>query len=851
MAGSFTAFPDCLRLDEDQQPIPLNCLIVSVNYSFRKPTIIFDNHIGDVGERFMKKSAVRFMSAVLAAAVGLSFAACDKKNGGGITQPQMQNKARAGTKVAEDAPWYNSVKTVITPEIGASKQVPYTSSVLAGADDKNLVIYTSGDAYSTPGVIWMGYRAPNSAVAMLTVLDRATKQVVKTIDLYKDLTDAPIVQSAAYADGKIKVIFEKYDEYTGAPSYVENTIDPSTGAVLDSKTTVPSANCFVERVVYAGSFKVSICLVGKEDQYHMLKIASPDGQEKDVALKVEGKSVWDVNTVIPSGEDKILVPAHTDGDARLLLEVDLRSGQLKALDAKEYEWLDFDHLETAWTGTDGSLYYNTSTGITKADLKNKTAQEVFNFSWCGENREELSTLRVASCSDGSFILCGDVYETYPFRKIDQPPFAIVDFTKADKNPNAGKTILTLYAPNGYVNRKIADVINQFNSTNGEYFIEFTDRYAADEKIDYGNVGSQDESDAIALNSVANLSNKLAMDIMNGEGPDILMNVGGLGQLNNSGYLADLSKYAEGLDKDKYFTNIIEGAKTNGALYQMPLCFGIEGIVTDAKNAGASGVGFTTQEYERFLKETLNGTDVITSGQAMYFTNLFNGMSDKFIADGKADFSGKEFAELAEFVKNNVMEKPKTNNDSDDFFANSTYGAAAYYSNIAGIGNFFMNMTDPGSDTTILGIPSTDGRGPMFTVRVSVAVSAQAVNIDACAEFVKLLMTDDIMHSLSLKDDFVISRAAFRQYAEETVAYFNDPDNTTGANRNPMSPSFSNSNIDKVEKIISTASKMDSEDAAISIILYEEMPAYFLGQKDLASVITIAQDRAQKVLSERA
>jgi len=29
-----------------------------------------------------------------------------------------------------------------------------------------------------------------------------------------------------------------------------------------------------------------------------------------------------------------------------------------------------------------------------------------------------------------------------------------------------------------------------------------------------------------------------------------------------------------------------------------------------------------------------------------------------------------------------------------------------------------------------------------------------------------------------------------------------------------------------------------------------MPAYFLGQKDLASVIKIAQDRAQKVLDER-
>ena len=39
-----------------------------------------------------------------------------------------------------------------------------------------------------------------------------------------------------------------------------------------------------------------------------------------------------------------------------------------------------------------------------------------------------------------------------------------------------------------------------------------------------------------------MSNQLAMDIINGEGPDIIMNAGMLGQLNNSSYLVDLSVY---------------------------------------------------------------------------------------------------------------------------------------------------------------------------------------------------------------------------------------------------------------------------------------------------------------------
>ena len=107
----------------------------------------------------MKDSAVRVVSAALVFAMAISFAACDKKGGG--TDPQNQNQSqninsRVGKKIVEDSPWYNSVKTEITPQIGASKVVKYTTSVLAGADDKNIVIYSFGDIYSTPGVIWMG-----------------------------------------------------------------------------------------------------------------------------------------------------------------------------------------------------------------------------------------------------------------------------------------------------------------------------------------------------------------------------------------------------------------------------------------------------------------------------------------------------------------------------------------------------------------------------------------------------------------------------------------------------------------------------------------------------------------------
>ena len=62
--------------------------------------------------------------------------------------------------------------------------------------------------------------------------------------------------------------------------------------------------------------------------------------------------------------------------------------------------------------------------------------------------------------------------------------------------------------------------------------------------------------------------------------------------------------------------------------------------------------------------------------------------------------------------------------------------------------------------------------------------------------------------------------------------------------------FTMQDIDQIAYVVSTCSKIKSEDQAMSLILIEEMPAYFLGQKNLSQVIKIAQNRMQKILDER-
>ena len=221
----------------------------------------------------------------------------------------------------------------------------------------------------------------------------------------------------------------------------------------------------------------------------------------------------------------------------------------------------------------------------------------------------------------------------------------------------------------------------------------------------------------------------------------------------------------------------------------------------------------TGSYITFPNGPLNGKDVISYGQPYYFACLFNASRNEFIKNGKSDFSVPEFAAIAEYVKNNVPEN------------------------------------------SMLGLPSLDGRGPVTVVSSSIAVSVQAYDIDACADFVKLLVSDEFQKEYSLNGSFVLNREYFRSTGEAAIEYYNQTIisslfggyfENTPENR----VKYTKEHIDVLENTILNCSSATTEDADINIILIEEMPAYFSGQKSLDQVIKIAQDRVQKVLDER-
>ncbi|MBR4557866.1 MAG: extracellular solute-binding protein [Clostridiales bacterium] len=837
----------------------------------------------------MKNLPIRVMSAAMVASLMLSVAACNKGSGassgegglggllgggsGSTSGVAVTNESRSGAKISADSPWFDVKEIKISTKANPSKPVEYSTQRFGGIDKDKMLIITSG-MYNMDNVTDAMLSDPNFnygdyTFSYIDVVDRATGESINTIDLSSVISGEDYLDSADLSDGKIICHVTSFDMNTYESFSKTIEIDAATGSVLDSHKDGDSSASF-ENTFEVGDYVIQTEFDWSEaNSSYNLHISSPDGSKNVVKLGDGKCSIYDIRLILGIDENTALVPATSD-EGWKYFELDLKSGTSKEVDGKAYEWLSMDDVYYSYNNDAGETFFTSGTGVCKINMKDKVIEKILDFSWCDINRNKLAYLEIADITGDTLILSGENYNPDPYNTSYESDFVMYEFTKAATNPHAGKTVLELYQNWGYTQDKIGDAIVKFNQTNSEYFIEVTDRYKEDSGLSmFDSVKNDDDYTNAELNMQQKLSNQLAMDILNGEGPDILMNVGEYGQLNSTNYLVDLTTYVGELDSNKYFTNIIDASKVDGKLYNLPICYGIDGIQTDTKYAGASGVGFTTEEYEKFLKETLNGKDVLSMGQATYFAKLFNTMSDKFIVNGKADFSGPEFAALAEYVKNNVS--PNATNWDDMYnddeysygpvagvgatvFKGDSYYADQYdavYTTCYGMSYYLTTMVQTKGGTGIYGLPSADGRGPAVESYLSVAVSAQSVNADACGEFVKMLMSDDVQLNFAMNDNLVLSREAFRQGAQKAVEYYNgDGYDYYFGSETKNRFTFTEAHIDSMENIISSCSRINSADADINIILIEEMPAYFSGQKDLDSVIAIAQDRIQKVLGER-
>ena len=557
--------------------------------------------------------------------------------------------------------------------------------------------------------------------------------------------------------------------------------------------------------------------------------------------------------ILCAGNNKIVVWGSTSanynfGQTRYCL-VDLETGKISALDEMEYINIPLRNL----TYCNGQLVTVTDGGVYNIDVEAGTCKMILSFNCSVCNRYLVNNSELKYADEDRLLF------SYSSRFVgaNQISFALCTFTRTSDYPAAGKSILTI-ASTEDLDYSISEAMMRFNQESDTSYMLFDNRYKANREIDYANTDNTDRAALSSLNSYASVSDRLAMDILAGEGPDILITNGSNEQLSNKDYFIDLSGYLQnesGINESDYFMNVIEASKFNGALYQLPIGFYVDCLLASGEDLGDKN-GLTFEEYKSMVKTVCNGTDPLYDHQLTFSrtevaTRLFSNESEKFISDGKIDVNCSDFNEILDYCSELPAKSFYEGKDVDSEWEDLMSAKENMRVQPAVVFGFYefeeysMKFKEP----LICGYPSVDGRTATVGSNIAVSISANTGDVNSCKQFLGILLSEDIQKTLFT--NIPVNKKCARDIALMEIAEYNKRvAGSEGVMFTKTGKTLDTAIADRYIDQLSTATTSSFAYHSISLIIYEEIPAYFEGQKSFEDVATVINDRAQKALDER-
>ncbi len=797
----------------------------------------------------MKKIVRKTIATVAAVSMMLPMvASCGKKSSGNGV-------------VADDTPWYNATIVHLDEGINMDEYDYYQVAYIATYGDK-LVFHVSGMKKVPQGFDLTNGDLSSLMVDEIAVYDSDGNKLSTTdvqTSVREGVGERAVVNSVVQGTEGIVVTAIDYDRDFNAVGQYRAEIDIESGSIGEF---AEYANEYDDelRAIGATPEAVRACCgylitpywiydeAGSNNSYVLL-VAAPDGSVSKIDLResLPGVTIYGVSQLIDLGENKALGVLSTDSED---LFVDIDFGNMTVTQStQDYSWANLSAYDLKCNEIDGyGLVVSDDESLSRVNFETNTVDTILNYENSNINRADAKSLTPIAVSDTRVVLTGTLFRIEFSGYRDENVLVFLD--KADTNPHAGKTILTVAPLSGYTYPLCQSVIN-FNDSSENYFATFDTRYDIDDYMSANNDPNADY-DAAQDQAQTNLGNQLTIDLMGGNGPDVIVDGFSYSQLNNPDYLLDLSEYVNSeLTAENYYRNVIDIGFVGDGIYQIPVTCKLQGIVTDASNVEEGQIGFTYEQYETFVDTVCNGTDPIQGGRVEFFITSINSMMDLMVDDnGNFNFDNEAFRALAEYTRDYINE----NSSIDEMGQSSSQDASVSYINM--IGSYF---DDVGSSKVLLGFPSYDARGPLVTASVSVGVSSQSPNTEGGMEFVRYFMSDEAQTLFSTRNGIPLSRSAFDSVSTghieghnatlETMRnYFSESELLEwGYNLEPADEATAQALSDMIDQLHGYNA---ANDGAVNAIIREEIPAFFEGQKTLDQVIQVLQDRAQTVVSER-
>lgn len=802
----------------------------------------------------MKSVLKRTAAGVLAASI-LMLSGCHK-----VTR-------REAVKIEEGTPWYESAITTVDTGLKPEDFLFLDTRALGMAGD--MIVFSSAGL-----LIWDPYdfESVDDAVTYIHVYDVNgnhifDKDMTAAVYEYNPKAEKVIVQSLTILPDSVRVNANWYEgeEYRSQ----ELTFDLNEQKITSSKDRARDIEAAQEDIVElqawsADGYSIRHSFVFDDLDYtNHLEFTSASGEVKDICLEDTFKSDMILNVLgfMYFGEGRFCFKLNTYSMQNIFYYLDVNTGKAADIsEIPEFSWIS--NVVDAWE----YMYYdgvgNIATsqhGIKLLDMDAKTSVDYIDYDQCDINRFDAASLSILKATEDSVILAGssvrEQFGNMNALDIHQRDTLIVVLKKTDTNPHIGKTILKAASvePLSY---SMAEAIRQFNNTDSEAFIML------DPKYDYETVASQVERDLETDDETYDrqvrsaMMDTLSIDLIAGDGPDIILGTMDYTQLNKSDLLLDLS---DEVKVSNVYSNIMDLAKTDKKLYQVPLTFGLEGTLANRSDVDPNAIGFTFDSYKEYVSGPCNGRDPNRMAQLEFLCTCLAQMSSTFQSSGGFDYDNNKFAQVAEFVDGLVLPSESELMYEEIERYNSTAGKAPDFVNI-GSGMDLLNVTHNGiAEKVVMGFPSLEPKGLMVKTSQSIGISAATSSPDACKRFVSMLVGDEMQSLFARYDGISINKQAqadaCRAFAARSNAAYESISKVWDQQDIVQLQVFDTICdpellVTQMDSYISSASGLHRIDAAVEIIIREEIQAYFADQKSIDEVMDIIQNRVDLYVRER-
>ena len=506
-------------------------------------------------------------------------------------------------------------------------------------------------------------------------------------------------------------------------------------------------------------------------------------------------------------------------------------------------------------------------GIEKFDLETQETTQVLSWKDTDINSAtlRLDGARIASEDDMVFFQYDALYEagrgSMDMKSQGASLISVVHLSKADKNPHAGKTILKLGIDGDISSTFLQQVLEYNKDPENKARIEIMD-YTASVDI-YGEEKEVEQG-------LLDCTNQLIMDMLSGNGPDILVGYSELSRFNTDTMLVDINPLIDAdstVSRDELFDNILRAFEADGKLYTIPLTYTLEGMAINTSFAGAKE-NWTFADFDQMASSLSSNVQPLpeTSPDKL-LKQWMKSLSSHFIDDQNktVDFESEEFRTLLETVKKYGMnsgangDEPGLYMNFDDKHFNENM-IAGLQTSLKDLQSYaYLSKERNGHTVAFTGVPSLCGMGMAAQGQLSMAVTTSCADPNLAWEFIRSFLTEESQEDLSFNTDTLpVNKAAFKNNCKTEIEVNNKQlEDAKGSKAAAADPDFldryvelSEAQADAMAELISGVTSSQSWDNDIMNIVMEETAGYFAGQRSVDDVCSIIQNRATLVVQER-